>query len=102
MTDASAHSTVPVYSTLLNTKNTTNLGALSMESGLRPAAVQLENRPRWFGLRLLDFPQGDQAREIAGAPTTIGRSLTNTLAYAERTESIALLEEPETLDEELV
>jgi len=32
---------------------TTNLGALSMESGLRPAANQLENRQRWFVLEML-------------------------------------------------
>jgi len=59
---------------------TTNLGALSMESGLRVAATQLENRQRRFGLRLLSLPQGDQAREIVGAPTEIGRRLTNALA----------------------
>jgi len=55
---------------------TTNLGALSMESGLRAAAAQLENRQRRFGLGLLSLPVGDQAREIAGAPTGIGRRLT--------------------------
>jgi len=31
---------------------TTTLGALSMESGLRAATMQLENRQRRFGLRL--------------------------------------------------
>ena len=59
---------------------TTNLGALSMESGIRAAAAQLENRQRRFGLRLLSLPQGDQAREVVGAPTQIGRRLTNALA----------------------
>jgi len=39
---------------------TTNLGALSMESGLRAATTQLEIRQRRFGLRLLSLPQGDQ------------------------------------------
>jgi len=81
---------------------TTNLGALSMESGLRAATTQLENRQRRFGLRLLSLPQGDQAREIVGAPTEIGRRLTNALAYAGRTETTVLLEEPETLDAELL
>jgi len=46
--------------------------------------------------------QGDQAREIVGAPTAIGRRLTNALAYAGRTESTVLLEEPESLDAELL
>jgi len=81
---------------------TTNLGALGMGSGLRPAANQLENRQRRFGLRLLSLPQGDQAREIFGAPTAIGRRLTDALAYTGRTESTVLLEEPETLDAELL
>jgi len=44
-----------------------------MESGLSPAATQLENWQRRFGLRLLSLPQGDQARGIVGAPTEIGR-----------------------------
>jgi len=64
---------------------TTNLGALSMESDLRVATTQLENRLRRFGLRLLSLPQGDQAREIVGAPTEIRRRLTNALASAGRT-----------------
>jgi len=73
-----------------------------MESGLRAATTQLENRQRRFGLRLLSLPQGDQAREIVGAPTEIGRRLTNALAFAGRTETTVLLEEPETLDAELL
>ena len=81
---------------------TTNLGALSMEAGLRAAMAQLENRQRRFGLRLVSLPHGDQAREIVGAPTAVGRRLTNALAYAGRTENIVLLESPETLDGELV
>jgi len=40
---------------------TTNLGALSTESGLRATTAQLEDRQRHFGLRLLSLPQGDQA-----------------------------------------
>jgi len=35
---------------------TTSLGVLSMESGLRPAGNQLENRQRWLELRLLSLP----------------------------------------------
>jgi len=38
---------------------TTNLGALSMDSGLRSATAQLENRQRRFGPRLLSLPRGD-------------------------------------------
>jgi hypothetical protein len=49
----------------------TNLGALAMESGLRPAAAQLENRQRRYGLRLLSLPQGSQAREVVGAASVI-------------------------------
>jgi len=80
----------------------TNLGALSMESGLRAATAQLEDRQRRFGLRLLSLPQGDQTGEIVGTPAAIGRRLTNTLAYARRTESTVLLEEPENIDAELL
>jgi len=68
-----------------------------MESGLTAAAAQLENRQRRFGLRLLSLPQGDQAREIVGAPTATGRRLVNALAYAGKMERTVLLEEPETL-----
>ena len=74
----------------------------AMEPGLRAATAQLENRQRRFGLRLLSLPQGDQAREIVGAPTAIGRRFTNSLAYAGGTERIVLLEELETLDAELL
>jgi len=81
---------------------TTNLGAFSMEPGLRAATTQLENRQRRFGLRLLSLPQGDQAREAVGAPTEIGRRLTNAFTYAGGTKSTILLEEPETLGAELL
>jgi len=80
---------------------TTNLGILSMESGLRPAATQLENRQRRFGLRLLSLPQGSQAREVVGASSKIGKRLTTALSYTGRTESTVLLEDPETFDAEL-
>jgi len=81
---------------------TTSLGALSIESGLWAATAQLENRQRRYALRLLGLPQGDLAREIAAAPTRIWRRLTNALAYPGGTESIVLLEVPETLDGELL
>jgi len=78
----------------------TNLGALAMESGLRPAVAQLENRQRRFGLRLLSLPDGDQAREVVAARTVIGKRLKNSLTLAHRgtTETTVLLEDPEALD----
>ena len=80
---------------------TTSLGALSMESGLRAATTQLENRQRWFGLRLLSLPQGDQAWEVVGAPMIIGRQLMNALAHSRRAESTVLLEELDALDADI-
>ena len=68
----------------------------------RSLPTQLEIRQRRFGLRLISLPHGGQAREIVGAPTAIGRTLTNALTYAGRMESIVLLEEPETVDAELL
>jgi hypothetical protein len=78
----------------------TNLGVLTMESGLRPASAQLENRLRRYGLRLLSLPEGDQAREVVGARSGIGRRTKIALALAHRgkTETTTLLEEPEALD----
>jgi len=81
---------------------TTNLGVLSMESGIRAVAAQLENRQRHIGLRLFILPQGDQAQEVVGAPTQIGRRLTNALAHSGQTEGTVLLEEAETFDAELL
>jgi len=72
-----------------------------MESGLRAATTQLENRQRRFGLRLLSLPLGDQVREVVGAPTAIGWQLTNALAQSRQTEGTLLLEEPDALDTEL-
>jgi len=74
----------------------TNLGALSMESGLRAVATQLENRQRRFGLQLLSLPLGDQAWEVVGTPTEIRRRLVNALAHRGPTENTVLLEECET------
>jgi len=81
---------------------TTNLGVLSMESSLRAATAQLENRQRLFGLRLLSLPEGDQTQEVVGAHTEIGRWLKNALAHGGQTERAVLLEKPETLDAELL
>ena len=82
---------------------TTNLGALSMESGLRPAANQLENRQRRFGLRLLSLPQAATAREVVVTGTAIGKRLSTALdrTWIE-TERTVLLEEPEPFDAELI
>ena len=60
---------------------TTNLGALSMESGLRPATSQLENRQWRFGLHLLSLPRGEKARRIVGADMAIGKRLAAALQY---------------------
>jgi len=82
---------------------TTNLGALSMESGLRPATNQLENRQRRFGLRLLGLPQGEKAREMVSSNTPLGKRLSSALAYTwTETERTVLLEEPESFDAELI
>jgi len=53
----------------------TNLGALSMDSGLQATTAQLENKQRRFGLQLLSLPRGDQGRGIVGARTAIGQRL---------------------------
>jgi NAD(P)-dependent dehydrogenase (short-subunit alcohol dehydrogenase family) len=73
-----------------------------MESRLRPATAQLENRQRRFGLRLLSLPDGDQAKELVGAASGIGKRLKNALAHRGRTETTVLLEEPEALDAETI
>jgi len=57
----------------------TNLGALAMEFGLRPAAAQLENGQRLFGLRLLSMPQGDQAGRRFGHRLGLDEESTNRL-----------------------
>src|SRR3978361_1482916 len=73
-----------------------------MESGLRPATVQLENRRQRFSLRLLSLPDGDQVRDVVGAVSVIGKGLKNALAHRGRTETTVLLEEPEALDAETI
>jgi ribonuclease HI len=82
---------------------TTNLGALAMESGIRPASNQLENRQCRFGLRLLSLPQGDKARDIISAQTAIGQRLKTALNHTWiETEQTVLLEDPESFDAELI
>ena len=82
---------------------TTNHGALAMEAGLRPAVAQLENRQRRFALRLLSLPEGEQAREVVGTNTAIGRRLGSVLKYTwTETEKTVLLEEQQTFDAELI
>jgi len=81
---------------------TTNCGALAMESGLRLATAQLENRQQCFGLLLLSLPDGDQAREVVGARLGIGGRLKNALTHRGSTEMTVLLEEPEALDAERI
>jgi len=46
-----------------------------MESGLRPAAVQLESRQRLFELQLLNLPPGRQAKGLVDAASAIGMRL---------------------------
>jgi len=65
-----------------------------MESGLRPAVTQLENRKRRFGARQLSLPRGNQANEAVGAPSTIGNMLEAALGYTGRTEETVLLTFP--------
>ena len=63
--------------------------------------AQLESRQRRFGLQLLSLPQGDQ-EERWWVPQQLSGGFTNALAYSGRAESTLLLEEPETLDAELL
>jgi len=44
-----------------------------MESGLRPATNQMENRQHRFGLRLLGLPQREKAREMVSSNTPLGK-----------------------------
>ena len=69
---------------------TINQGALSTESGLRPAVAQLNNRQRRFGAPLLSLPQRNQSREVAGAPSAIGGRLETALKYAGRVKETVL------------
>jgi len=75
-----------------------------MESGLRPASNQLENRQRRFGVRLLSLPQGDEARKVViGGSTAIGKRLKTALNRIwTSTEQTVLLEDPEPFNAELI
>jgi len=81
----------------------TTQGALALESGLRPASNQLENRQRRFGLRLLSLPQGAMAREIVCARTAIGKRLASALSYTwMATEEIVLGSVPLPFEAEVI
>jgi len=74
-------------------------GALSLESGLRPATVQLDNRLRCFALRLASLPRGDQARELIGAAgSALGQRLQSHLGCWNGKEETCLLEVASPLD----
>jgi ribonuclease HI len=74
---------------------TTNLGALAMESRLRPAAAQLDNRQRRFAARLLSLPVGSEAKGIVGAQSAIGSRLETAIGYSGRMEEIVIASKPE-------
>jgi len=69
-----------------------------MESGLRPAATQLDNCLRRFVLRLASLPKGDQARELVGADKTLRNRLQSSLGCWDRKEGTVLLEVASTLE----
>ena len=72
---------------------TTNQGALSSESGLRPAAAQMDSRLRRFALRLASLTRGDQARELIGASeSALGQRLQSYLGCWNGREETVLLE----------
>jgi len=82
---------------------TTNLGALAMESELRPAINQLENRQRRLRQRLLSLPQREEARDIVKVPTTIGKRLAAALENRwTATEETVLLEDLESFEAALI
>jgi len=77
---------------------TTNLGALAMESGVRPATAQLNNRQRRFATRLLSLPVGSEARGIVGAQSAMGRRLEASIGYSGRTEETKMTSRPEKME----
>jgi len=80
---------------------TTNHGALSLESGIRPAAAQLDNRLRRFALRLASLPKGDQERDLIGASDcALGQRLQSALGCWNGREETVLLEVASPLEEE--
>jgi len=77
---------------------TTNLGALAMESGLRPAAAQLDNRQRRFTARLLSLPAGSEARGIVGAQSAVGRRLETSIGYSGMMAETKITSRPEKME----
>jgi len=78
---------------------TTNQGALSLESGIKPAVVQLDNRLRRFALRLASLPRGDQARELVGSTdSALGQRIQSALGCWNDREETVLLEVASPLD----
>jgi len=75
-----------------------NFGALAIESGLRPAVAQLENRQRRFTARLLSLPAGSEARGIVGVQSAIGRRLETSIGYSERMEETEITRKPEKME----
>jgi hypothetical protein len=71
----------------------TNAGQLVLMSGLRPAHSLLNNRGRRYALRMATLPEGDQARELLGAPSELGTRLTTWLGTTGRRESTILHQE---------
>ena len=77
----------------------TNQGSLSMESGVKPAVPQLENRVRRFALRLASLPRGDQARDLIGAShSALGQRLQSSLGCWNGREDTVLLKVASSLD----
>ena len=68
----------------------TNLGQLMLMSGLCPAHSLLNNRGRRYALRMATLPEGDQARQLLGAPSELGTRLTTWLGTTGRRESTIL------------
>ena len=74
-----------------------------MESELRPAINQLENRQRRLRQRLLSLPQREEARDIVKVPTTIGKRLAAALENRwTATEETVLLEDLESFEAALI
>jgi len=69
-----------------------------MESRMRPATVQLDNRQRRFTARLLSLPAGSEARGIVGAQSAIGRRLEASIGYSGRVEGTEITSRPEKLE----
>jgi len=73
---------------------TTNLGALAVVSGLRPATSQLDSRQRRFTARILSLPAGSEARGIVGAQSAVGKQLEASIGYSERVEGTEMMSRP--------